>query len=201
MTPDGFDDLDPDPLIQLQRWLADATVSGLLEPYAMSLSTVSPDGDPQVRIVLLRGIDQGGLTFYTDRQSEKGRALAAHPVAAAVLFWDPLARQVRVTGSVAEVERHESAAYFAGRPRGSQVAAWASEQSRPIADRAALEERFVTASARFQEGMVPLPPFWGGYRLMPASYEFWQGRVDRLHDRLKYTPDGHGGWHRQRLMP
>ncbi len=201
VTGSGFDDLDPDPLIQLQRWLGDATQSGLREPYAMSLATISPDGDPQVRVVLLRGIDPSGLTFYTDRGSEKGRALGAHPVAAAVFHWDPLARQVRLTGSVTELERHESAAYFSGRPRGSQVAAWASEQSRPIADRSALEERFMAASARFEAGDVPLPSSWGGYRIRPARYEFWQGRADRLHDRLQYTPDGHGGWQRQRLMP
>ncbi len=201
MNAEGFDDLDPDPLLQLQLWLEEAAGAGLREPYAMSLATVAPDGEPQVRVVLLRAVEVQGLTFYTNRESEKGRALAAHPRAAAVLFWDPLERQVRVTGPVTEVDRAESAAYFSGRPRGSQVAAWASEQSRPVADRAALEDRFSAASARFAEGAVPLPPFWGGYRIAPVRYEFWLGRRDRLHDRLQYAPDGHGGWDRRRLMP
>ncbi len=201
MTSTGFDDLDPDPLRQLQLWLEDAARTGLREPYAMSLATASPSGEAQVRVVLLRALEVRGLTFYTNRESEKGRALAAHPQAAAVLFWDPLERQVRVTGTVTELDRAESAAYFAGRQRGSRIAAWASEQSRPIADRAALEGRFATATARFRDGDVPLPPFWGGYRLLPARYEFWQGRPDRLHDRLLYSPDGQGGWRRQRLMP
>jgi pyridoxamine 5'-phosphate oxidase len=190
MTSTGFDDLDPDPLQQLQLWLEDAARTGLREPYAMSLATVSPGGEAQVRVVLLRALEVRGLTFYTNRESEKGRALAAHPQAAAVLFWDPLERQVRVTGPVTELDRAESAAYFAGRQRGS-----------PIADRAALEDRFAIATARFGEGDVPLPPFWGGYRIAPASYEFWQGRTDRLHDRLLYSPDEQGGWRRQRLMP
>lgn len=201
MSAWAFDDLDPDPLRQLQLWLEDAGGTGLREPYAMSLATVGPDGEPQVRVVLLRAVESRGLAFYTNRESEKGRALAAHPQAAAVLFWDPLERQVRVTGPVAELDRAESATYFAGRPRGSQVAAWASEQSRPVADRAALEDRFLAASARFAQGPVPLPPFWGGYLIAPVRYEFWQGRTDRLHDRLQYTPDGHGGWDRKRLMP
>ncbi len=201
MTALGFDDLDADPLRQLLLWLGEAAATDLREPYAMSLATVGPAVDPQVRIVLLRAVDVRGLTFYTNRESEKGLALAAHPRAAAVLFWDPLERQVRVTGSVAELDRAESAGYFAGRPRGSRIAAWASGQSRPIEDRAALEERFKAASARFAEADVPLPPFWGGYRITPARFEFWQGRTDRLHDRLRYTADGHGGWQRERLMP
>jgi pyridoxamine 5'-phosphate oxidase len=201
MSAMGFDDLDPDPLRQLQRWLEDAAGTVLREPCAMSLATVGADGDPQVRVVLLREVDAQGLTFYTNRESEKGRALRAHPQAAAVLFWDPLERQVRVTGPVTELDRAASAAYFADRPRGSQVAAWASQQSRPIADRPALEDRFAQASARLAEGAIALPPFWGGYRIRPVRFEFWQGRPDRLHDRLRYTPDGHGGWHRQRLMP
>jgi len=201
VTALGFDELDPDPLRQLQLWLQEAAASGLREPYAMSLATVGPAGDPQVRIVLLRAMDVRGLTFYTNRESQKGRALAAHPSAAAVLFWDPLERQVRLTGSVRELDRAESAEYFAARPRGSQIAAWASQQSRPITDRAALEERFAAASARFAEVTVPLPPHWGGYRIAPRSFEFWQGRPDRLHDRLRYTQDGHRGWDRERLMP
>lgn len=197
----GFDDLDPDPLLQLKRWLEDAAGTGLREPYAMSLATVGLDGEPHVRVVLLRAVDEHGLTFYTNRASEKGRALEAHPRAAAVLFWDPLERQVRVSGPVTELDRAASAAYFASRPRGSHVAAWASEQSRPITDRAALEDRFAMAEARFEGSSLPLPPHWGGYLIRPDRYEFWQGRPDRLHDRLRYTPDGHGGWQRQRLMP
>jgi len=197
----GFDDLDPDPRQQLQAWLDDARRTGLREPGAMALSTVGPDGVPQVRMVLLRGLDERGLTFFTNYESEKGIALSAHPVAAACFYWDPLERQVRVTGPVARLERDASDDYFASRPIGSRIAAWASDQSRPIADRASLEERYSAALERFAGGDVPIPPYWGGYRLIPNVYEFWHGRADRLHDRLRYTRTNGGGWQRRRLMP
>ena len=201
MQIQGFDDLDPDPRQQLQAWLDDARRTGLREPGAMALSTVGPDGVPQVRMVLLRGLDERGLTFFTNYESEKGIALSAHPVAAACFYWDPLERQVRVTGPVARLERDASDDYFASRPIGSRIAAWASDQSRPIADRASLEERYSAALERFAGGDVPLPPYWGGYRLIPNVYEFWHGRADRLHDRLRYTRTSGGGWQRRRLMP
>lgn len=198
----GFVDLDPDPFRQLEEWLLDARRSTLREPSAMALATVGPEGDPQVRMVLLRGLDErGGLTFYSNYESEKGVALARHPRAALCLYWDSLERQVRVTGDVERLDRQVSAAYFAARPLGSRIAAWASAQSRPIADRVALETRYREAAERFATDDVPLPAQWGGYRVIPTSFEFWQGRADRLHDRLRYTRAADGGWQRQRLMP
>lgn len=198
----GFVDLDPDPFRQLEEWLLDARRSTLREPSAMALATVGTEGDPQVRMVLLRGLDErGGLTFYSNYESEKGVALARHPRAALCLYWDPLERQVRVTGDVERLDRQVSAAYFAARPLGSRIAAWASAQSRPIADRVALETRYREAAERFATDDVPLPAQWGGYRVILTSFEFWQGRADRLHDRLRYTRAADGGWQRQRLMP
>lgn len=206
--PDGVEpELDPDPLLQLQRWLDEAAGPGLREPAAMALATVAADGAPQVRMVLLRGLDERGLVFFTNLESAKGAALAANPRAAAAFYWDLLGRQVRVSGNVGLVSREESAAYFATRPPGSQLAAWASDQSRPIADRGALEARFAGASDRFVSrdtgmlGPIPVPPFWGGFRIRPDLYEFWIGRADRLHDRILYTRAADGGWQMQRLMP
>ncbi len=199
MEGDRFE-VRADPLRQLRTWLDEAAGSSVREPMAMALATVGEDGAPQVRMVLLRGLDDRGLTFYTNHDSAKGVALAAHPRAAIVLYWDPLERQVRVTGDVERLSRAESAAYFASRPLGSRLAAWASDQSRPIADRAALEARFEAARARFPDGDVPMPPYWGGYRIVPDTIEFWIGRPDRLHDRQLFTRAG-PGWREQRLMP
>ncbi len=198
--------LDADPLRQLSVWLDEAAQAGLREPSAMALATVGRDGDPQVRMVLLRGLDERGLVFYTNLESDKGIALAAHPRGAVCFYWDPLGRQVRVSGAVEPISREESAAYFATRPVGSRRAAWASDQSRAIGDRAALEARFAEAERRFATGGVaheeiPLPPFWGGYRIRPERCEFWIGRPDRLHDRILYTLEPDGGWQRRRLMP
>jgi pyridoxamine 5'-phosphate oxidase len=199
----GFDDLDPDPFAQLADWLEEARGSGLLDPWAMALATVSPDGWPSCRMVLMRGHDQRGLVFYTDYGSPKAADLAAEPRAAATFFWDPLHRQVRVTGRVERVSAEESDAYFAGRPKGHQLSAWSSDQSRPIADRAALEARSRAAEARFAgvDGPLPRPERWGGFRLVPITFEFWHGRQDRLHDRLRYERGRDGEWRRQRLMP
>jgi pyridoxamine 5'-phosphate oxidase len=199
----GFDDLDPDPFAQLTAWLEDARGSGLLDPWAMALATVSPDGWPSSRMVLLRGVDPRGLVFYTDYGSPKAADVTADPRAAVTFFWDPLHRQVRVTGRVERVSAEESDAYFASRPRGHQLSAWASEQSRPIADRAGLEARAREVEERFAsvEGSLPRPERWGGFRLVPATFEFWHGRQDRLHDRLRYERDPEGEWRRQRLMP
>ncbi|MEJ2287572.1 MAG: pyridoxamine 5'-phosphate oxidase [Deinococcales bacterium] len=193
-------DLDPDPLRQLEAWLRDALASGLPEPNAMTLATADASGRVSARMVLLKGIVDGGLEFYTNYASRKARDLEANPQAAACFWWDRLERQVRLEGGVTRLPEAASRAYFASRPYGSQLAAWASEQSRTVASREALEERFAEMRARFPEGEVPLPPAWGGYRLMPERIEFWQGRENRLHDRLLYRPI-EGGWKVERLFP
>lgn len=193
-------ELDPDPFAQLTAWLEEARSTHLREPTAMALATVSAEGEPQVRMVLLRGWEERALTFYSNHESDKGKALEAHPRAAICLYWDPLERQVRVSGRVERLDREGSEAYFAARPVGSRIAAWASDQSRPINDRATLEQRVADVRARFPTDDIPLPPFWGGYRLLPTAFEFWQGRPDRLHDRLRYTRTDEG-WQQQRLMP
>jgi pyridoxamine 5'-phosphate oxidase len=193
--------LDPDPLRQLEAWVSDALTSGLREPSAMALATASASGEPSVRMVLLRGTDERGLRFYTNYGSQKGRDLTARARAAAVLYWDPLERQVRVTGHVERLTADESQAYFDSRARGSRIAAWASAQSRPIPDRATLDAAYAAADTRFPTDDIPLPPEWGGYRLTPDSYEFWQGRPNRLHDRLRYTLAPDGGWTTERLAP
>jgi pyridoxamine 5'-phosphate oxidase len=187
-----------DPIAQLQAWLEEARVVG--EPHVMTLATATADGKPSARIVLLRGLDERGLTFFTNRSSRKGDELRANPRAAAAMHWWELGRQVRVEGGVEETEPEESAAYWATRPRASQLAAWASPQSRPVADRSSLDELVAQAEERFEGGDVPLPPFWGGYRLIPESIELWTHREDRLHDRVRYTR-GEDGWRSERLAP
>jgi pyridoxamine 5'-phosphate oxidase len=194
-------DLAADPLEQFARWLADATGTGMLEPLAMAVATATGSGEPTARMVLLRGFDQRGFVFYTNYDSDKGRALDANPRAALVFYWDALGRQVRVEGSVERVSRDESEAYFRSRPIGSRLAAWASDQSTVVAGgRDELEERYASVEARFATGDVPLPPFWGGYRVVPERIEFWHSRENRLHDRLRYRRDG-TGWVVERLAP
>jgi pyridoxamine 5'-phosphate oxidase len=189
----------PDPITQLRAWLKEAgAVVG--RPHVMTLATATVDGKPSARVVLLRGLDERGLTFFTNRTSRKGDELRANPRAAVVMHWWELGRQVRVEGAVEEIAQEESAAYWATRPRGSQIAAWASPQSLPLADRAALEARVAKAEGRFAGQDLPLPPFWGGYRLLPESIELWTHRDDRLHDRLRYTRED-GGWRSERLAP
>ncbi|MAT06500.1 MAG: pyridoxamine 5'-phosphate oxidase [Acidimicrobiaceae bacterium] len=200
---DGLDvaDVDPDPVQQWRRWHFDALESGLIEPNAMSLATVDPNGVPDARIVLVRGADDRGLTFYTNYTSAKSRQLEANPVAAATFGWLELHRQVRVRGSVVRVDDAESDAYFETRPRGSQIGAWASPQSRPIGGRADLDALVAEQTARFDDDEpVPRPPHWGGWRLVPDEWEFWQGRASRLHDRVRYRLTD-GSWHRTRLAP
>ncbi|MEJ2292489.1 MAG: pyridoxamine 5'-phosphate oxidase, partial [Deinococcales bacterium] len=192
--------MDPDPLRQLEAWLRDAVDAGMLEPNAMTLATADPAGRVSARMVLLKEIAGGGLEFYSNYASRKGRDLAANPLAAACFWWDALTREVRVEGRVEKLPPETSRAYFATRPYGSQLAAWASHQSRPLSSRAELEERFEAMRARFREGEVPLPPTWGGYRLLPVSVEFWQGRENRLHDRVVYR-SREGGWEAERLYP
>ena len=193
-------DLDPDPNRAFAAWFAEAVAAGIAQPDSMALATSTPDGRPSVRMVLLKGHDARGFTFFTNRESRKGDELAANPHAALVLYWQPLSRQVRIEGAVEQIAGVESEAYFRTRPPGSQIAAWASPQSRPIAGREELDERYAATEARFPDGDVPLPPFWGGYRVAPAAIEFWQGRENRFHDRIRYerTADG---WTPTRLAP
>jgi pyridoxamine 5'-phosphate oxidase len=197
----GFLDLDPDPLRQFLAWLAEAQATGLREPTAMTLATADAEGRPSARVVLMRGHDERGFMFYTNYESRKGHDLAVNPRAALVFYWDPLGRQVRIEGDVRRLDRADSDAYFRSRPRGSRIAAWASAQSRAIASRASLETAFEEAALRFPGEEVPLPPYWGGYIVAPEAYEFWEGRPDRLHDRLRYTRGPDGSWRRVRLSP
>ena len=180
-------DLDPDPVKQLDQWVAFATAQEVPEPVAMVLSTVAPNGGPRSRVVLCRGVGHDGIRFFTNYDSAKGHELDAHPLASALFFWPTLERQVRIEGAVERLPAEDSAAYFASRPRQSQIGAWASPQSQVLPDRETLIARVDETTHRFAEQAVPLPPFWGGYRLIPSLFEFWQGRVSRLHDRFRYT--------------
>ncbi|MGI8649904.1 MAG: pyridoxamine 5'-phosphate oxidase [Rubrobacter sp.] len=197
------DDLAPEPVEQFGRWLDDAFSAGLDEPYAMTLATAMPDGTPSARVVLLRGYDERGFVFYSNYEGRKGLELEENPKAALVFYWGDLERQVRVEGEVERVSDDESDAYFASRPRGSRIGAWASEQSRDLKRRETLEARVAEVEERFPDE-VPRPPFWGGYRVVPLWVEFWQGRESRLHDRLVYRRSSSGkgtGWSISRLQP
>lgn len=193
-------DLDPDPLVVFRRWFDEAVASGLDEPNAMVVATVDEDGRPSVRTVLLKGLEDDGFVFYTNHGSRKGRALAAEPRVALLFPWHPLERQVRVEGTAELLPRAEVEAYFAVRPRGSQLGAHASAQSQPVADRAALEAAYVAAEREFEGREVTPPEQWGGYRVRPDVVELWQGRPSRLHDRFEYRRAG-DGWSVRRLQP
>ena len=193
--------VDPDAIKQFSRWFADAESAGLKMPNAMMLATATADGKPSARIVLLKGFDEHGFVFYTNYESAKGRTLAENPQAALCFYWTELDRQVRITGRVTKTTREESAAYFHTRPVDSQLGAWASKQSSVIATRDVLEEKMRDLMREYEGGEVPLPPYWGGFRLAPDVIEFWQNRLSRLHDRLRYTRQPDGGWLIERLSP
>jgi pyridoxamine 5'-phosphate oxidase len=193
-------DVDPDPLRHFGQWLEEAIRAELPEPTAMTLATVGDDGRPAARIVLLKGVDHG-LLFYTNYESRKGRELEQHPDAALLFHWIELERQVRIEGSVQRLTPHESDAYYVTRPRASRIGAWASPQSRVIESRAWLEQAVSEQTARLGAAeSIPRPPFWGGYRVVPTTIEFWQGRSSRLHDRLRYTRSDKF-WRIERLAP
>jgi pyridoxamine 5'-phosphate oxidase len=200
-TPLRRADLDADPIEQFGHWLADAEAAGVPLPNAMALATADADGRPSVRHVLLRGLDERGFVFNTNRSSHKGRDLEANPHAGLVFLWKRLDRQVCVQGDVGRTDDDEDDAYFATRPREAQLGAWASRQSSVLEDRVELEARLSETTLRFAGEEVPRPPFWGGYRLVPRSVEFWQGRRHRLHDRFRYVRDDGGGWRIERLSP
>jgi len=196
-----LDQTDGDPYRQLARWLDEARAAECLEPTAMTLATADRDGRPDARVVLLKGLDAAGLVFYTDHRSAKGRQLAENPRAALCFWWGELERQARASGRVESIAREASAAYFQTRPRDSQLSAWTSVQSSVVADRTALEAAWSVMEAQHAGREVPLPPHWGGFRVVPDRFEFWQGRPGRFHDRIHYTLAPDGAWHRERLSP
>jgi pyridoxamine 5'-phosphate oxidase len=194
-------DMQVNPIEQFRLWFDEATAAGLHEPGAMTLATATAAGVPAARLVLLRGFDQRGFVFHSNRVSRKGRELAENPRAALVLYWGELERQIRIEGRVETISDEESDAYFRTRPRGSQLSAWASSQSEVIPGRANLDREMEELTARYAGREVPRSPYWGGYRVVPHSIEFWQGRPNRMHDRLRYKRQADGSWLLERLSP
>lgn len=194
------DQVDPDPIHQFSIWFQEALNAKVAEPNAMSLSTVNAQGRPSSRIVLIKGLEQQGITWFTHYTSKKGEELAANPYAALLFFWSELERQVRIEGKVEKISDAENDAYFHSRPRDSRIGALASEQSKTITNRAVLDDRFSNISAQYGD-QVPRPAHWGGFRLVPDYVEFWQGRSSRFHDRIAFTKNDQGVWLRQRLQP
>jgi pyridoxamine 5'-phosphate oxidase len=195
------EDVDPDPVAQFHVWFAAAADAGLRMPEAAAVATAANDGAPSVRMVLVKQADHDGFVFYTNYESRKARELAVNPAAALLFYWDPLGRQVRIEGGVERTSPEESETYIRSRARGSQLSAMSSPQSRPIESRAALEARVAELSDRYADADLPLPEAWGGFRLTPVTFEFWQNRNDRLHDRLLYRRRPEGDWAIQRLAP
>jgi pyridoxamine 5'-phosphate oxidase len=193
-------DLEAHPVAMFSRWFAEAGAAGLLEANAMVLSTVSAGNRPSARTVLLKGVEPDGFVFFTNYESRKGAELAASPACSLLFGWYPLQRQVRIEGMAEKIDRAETEAYFASRPRGSQLGAWASHQSSEVPSRAELDASYAEIEQRFDGGDVPAPPYWGGYRVVPSSIEFWQGRRGRMHDRLVYRR-AEDGWSTHRLAP
>jgi len=196
-----LDELDPNPIAQLQRWLDDAIAAGLSHPNAMALATADGDGQPSVRHVLLKGLDERGLEFHTNYESRKGLDLAVNPRASAVFPWFGMWRQATVSGTVTKVSAEDSDAYFHSRDRGSQIGAWASPQSQPVPDRAWLEARVAELEHQYEGRTVPRPPHWGGFRLRPDTIDFWYSQPDRLHDRFRFTRAADHAWTVTRLAP
>jgi pyridoxamine 5'-phosphate oxidase len=192
--------MSDDPLRQFEAWFREAQEAGVAVPETMTLATAAADGAPSARMVLLKGADVDGFVFYTGYSSRKGDELDENPCGALVFYWQPLGRQVRIEGPVERVTEAESEAYFSTRPRGSQLAAWASQQSRPLASREELEQRYAELEREHEGREVPLPPHWGGFRLRPQAIEFWEHRENRLHDRVRYTR-AREGWRAVRLSP
>ncbi len=193
-------DVAADPFVQFARWFDEAVSSEIVEPYAMTVASVAPDGQPSARIVLLRGYDAHGFVFFTNYHSRKGRELEGTGKASLLFYWGELERQIRIDGSAVRVTPAESDEYFARRPRGHRLSAWASQQSTPVADRAVLEGQMRAADERFAGVDVARPAYWGGYRIVPSAFEFWQGRPDRVHDRLAFVR-ADDGWRVERLSP
>ncbi|PKV86374.1 pyridoxamine 5'-phosphate oxidase [Streptomyces sp. TLI_146] len=195
-------DLAATPMAQFARWFKEAVTGGLHEPNAMVVATATPDGRPSTRTVLLKAYDDRGFVFYTNYASRKAAELAANPQVSLLFPWHQLSRQVIVTGTAARVPQEETEAYFRTRPHGSRLGAWASPQSTSIASRAELTSRYEELAARYPEGAeIPVPPQWGGFRIVPETVEFWQGHENRLHDRLRYVPAGPDAWRVERLAP
>jgi pyridoxamine 5'-phosphate oxidase len=201
-TSAGLDraDLDPDPIVQFHEWFEKVIDADLHEPNAMILATASTDGKPSARTVLLKGYDEQGFVFYTNYEGRKANEIEANPMCALLFYWGELERQVRIEGRASRLSGEESDSYFATRPRESRLGAWASEQSRPVDDRSILEERVRALEAEYEGRVIPRPPFWGGYRVEPDTIEFWQGRENRLHDRIVYHRSERG-WKIVRLQP
>jgi pyridoxamine 5'-phosphate oxidase len=194
-------DLDPDPFQQFQHWFEQACAAKLLEPNAMALATVGASGMPALRTVLLKYFDQDGFVFYTNYESQKAREIAGNSQVALLFFWAELARQVQIVGKAEKVATAQTLAYFATRPRGSQLGAWASAQSQVISSRSLLQAKWEEMKRKFAGGEVGMPAFWGGYRVIPEKFEFWQGQTNRLHDRFVYLPNRNGEWQINRLAP